>query len=89
MVAQLFGWMDGDIRAWVIIFRVMQRNLMDNILRICSHLEHTNSAGSFEMPGKRSHLVTREQFNSVGLDEMDRMFNAVSAKACQLDPCLS
>lgn len=81
--------MDWDRRVWVIIFRIMQRNVMDNILWICSHLEPTNSAGPFEMPGERSYLVTWEQFNSVERDEMDRVFNAVSATACQLDPCLS
>lgn len=62
---------------------------MGKAAQIHSHFEPMHEAGPCEILGERSCPMIWEQFSPVGLDEVDRVLNAISATTCQLVPCPS
>lgn len=59
--------------------------MMDKVIWIHLQLESMYGAGLLEMSRERFYLSIWEQFKPVGLDEEDRVLNAINATTYQLD----
>lgn len=65
------------------------QHLLDKIYQIHSKLDSSFDSDSVEVPRGQTRPVIQEQFDLVGLVEVDTVLMTVSSVTCSLNPCPS
>lgn len=80
----LLGQEDSDDLSQGQVEKLVE-SMMDKVTWIHLQLESMYGAGLLEMSKERFYMSIWEQFKPVGLDEEDRVLNAISVTTYQLD----